>query len=195
MLLKPVPISLTFRFLTLALIISLLPACGILSNNTKPKTPPSANEAPTVVSQPLMLEYATEYAKLNSAQQKLEFNDISSLANKDKLNIVYKLKLAVIYALPSSRLQDPVRANTLITDLLKTAHLHVNNEHFLFILRDYVADNLRLAQTTKDAQKRTENLQQKNEQLLQQNIQLEQKLEALKRIEKTMVDRDQGAKK
>lgn len=182
-------------WLLLVLTLMILPACGMLSNSTKPKPSPQAPVEQTVISQPLMLEYATEFAKLNSAQQKLEFNDINTLASKDKLNTIFKLKLAVIYAIPSSRFQDAVRANTLITELLKTAHLHINNEHFLTILRDYVADSIKQTQSSKDTQKRAENLQQKNEQLLQQNIQLEQKLEALKRIEKTMVDRDQGVRK
>lgn len=179
-----------------------LSACGIIQKNTNQKPIEKVKEHPVEkpvtavhVGQPELLDYAAGFIKLSPAQQKYELNEIVSAVQKDKSNVVYRIKLAAMYALPSSRVQDPSKALNLINELQKSNAISAENSQLLAVLRDFVIEQQQSLQKLKDEQKRADNIQQKNDQLLQQNIQLEQKLEALKRIEKTMVDRDQGVKK
>lgn len=189
------------RKLSLLLLIVALSACNAMQKKDVVKPIEKKEEksvAATKVlppSQPAMLDYASIYLKLAASQQKFEFNEILSAMQKDKSNTILRMKLAIMYALPSSRVQDPSKALSIINDLQKSAWVTPDNEQLLALLRDIALASQKEMQKSKEEQKRMDGLQQKNELLLQQNIQLEQKLEALKRIEKTMVDRDQGVKK
>lgn len=187
--------------LYLIVMLLLISGCNLIPKKVTNKpidTPQEKTVSPTKevpTPQASMLDYISSFSKLSANQQKLEFNEVLSASQKDKNNVVLQMKLAIMYALPNSRIQDSNKALSMINELQKTNWMRPENEQIINLMREIAVASQRDNQKSKEDQKRIDSMQQKNEQLLQQNIQLEQKLEALKRIEKTMVDRDQGVKK
>ncbi len=161
------------------------------------------------ISDQSLLEYASSFVGLSADAQKKELMQINQAIADNKSDLKNRMKAAMIYALPNSRLRDTVKAQNLLDDLLREKTLDNERKILATLLRDHVVEINKLAQKTRDEQKRADSsqlkldalqlkldaLQQKLDALQQKNDALQQMLDDLKNIEKTMVDRDQGTKK
>jgi len=140
------------------------------------------------VSNQSVLEYAGNFGELSLEEQKNELLHVNQALALNKGDIKSRMKAALIYSLPDSRLRDTVKAQNLLDDLLKEKNLDSERRILASILRDCITETNKLAQKGRDEQKRADSAQQKNEAL-------QQMLNDLKNIEKVMVDRDQGTRK
>jgi len=101
--------------------------------------------------------------------------------SQNKNDLTSRIKVAMIYALPNSKLRDTNKAQALLDDLARDKYLDGDRKILTLIMRDYIAENNRLGIKARDEQKRADALQQK--------------LDELKNIEKTMLEREQGNRK
>lgn len=148
-----------------------------------------STDSPKTTFTPL-LQYAREFNDMSASAQKSE---LLSLNTKNKNDTRNRTKTALIYALPNSSLHDDNKALALLDNANEDSTLSAEDAYLLKILSTYVQERIKTQQKIIDEQKRSESYKQKNEALQAQVKLLEQKLEALKNIEKNMVNRDQGA--
>lgn len=188
---------------------ALLLACAALLLNTcalSPKTGDTAtgNTASggavrviesTTISDQSLLEYAGSFVGLSADAQKKELTQINQAIAQNKSDLKNRMKAAMIYALPNSRLRDTAKAQNLLDDLLREKTLDNERKVLATLLRDHIIEINKLTQKARDEQKRADSSQQKLDALQQKNDALQQMLDDLKNIEKTMVDRDQGIRK
>lgn len=135
-----------------------------------------------------LMIYAKRFGELSAENQKKEYAMVMQALNRNKKDTFNRLKAALIYSLPNSRLRDNTRALPLLADLQRDKLAEDDVSALVSILKDYVEDrqkledsNNKLAQKIKDEQRRADELQQK--------------LDALKNIDKTMIERGQGTQK
>lgn len=135
-----------------------------------------------------LLVYAKRFGDLSTDNQKKEYSQVVQALAKNKKDIFNRIKAALIYALPNSKLRDNAKAVSLLAELLKEKQIEEDVSAFLAILKDYVDERqkledsaVRLSQRIRDEQRRADELQQK--------------LDALKNIDKTMIERGQAAPK
>lgn len=142
-----------------------------------------------------LLEYAGRFVDLSPEAQKKELAQVNQSLSQNKNDLGNRMKAALIYALPKSRLRDISKAQILLDDLLREKTLDTERRTLAEILRDNMAESSKLLQKMHDEQKRTDALQQKLDAAQQRADALQQKLDDLKTIEKTMIDRDAGTRK
>ena len=178
----------------------LLNACANLpksSNETAPPaaTPPAASNVPQPPAGESLLEYSGRFMELSAEAQKKELAQINESLSQNKSDFNYRMKAAIIYAIPASRLRDVNKAQVLLDELIRDKTLDKRRKTLAVILKDYISENSKsvdegnklliennkLSQKVRDEQKRADNLQQT--------------LDDLKTIEKTMVDRELGVRK
>ncbi len=135
-----------------------------------------------------LLVYAKRFGELSAESQKKEWQLVSQELTKNRKDIFNRLKAAIIYAVPNSRLRDNTKALVYLTELLREKQLEDDLAAFVSLLKDFVEDRQRgdensykLNQRIRDEQHRAEELQQK--------------LDALKNIDKTMIERGQNINK
>jgi hypothetical protein len=131
----------------------------------------------------ILLQYAVYLRRLSSGeiireQEVLRQNMVKS---KTELN---RAQLAMIYALPGLPLHDDGKALAILEPLSKEA-VSPAVRNFSLLLQSFVVDNKRL-----DEGAQVLNSKLKDEQ--KQSAELQQKLEALKSIEKSLSERDRG---
>jgi len=141
-----------------------------------------------VVSNNALLDYAQYFTDLPADTQKKEVAILSTANGKEKLPLITRSKLAIAYALPSSKTRDSQKAQILLDELLTEKTLSSDEKNLFGVLRDFVGENVRLVGRLRDEQKRADTAQTGM-------MNLQKKLDDLKDIEKTMIDRDQGPKK
>jgi len=171
----------TFLILILA---ALLSSCAAAPAQKKQTSATSAELQPRpVVHNESILEYTGKFLALPADGQKEELARVNERLALNKVNFNDRTKAAVIYALSSTpEIKDTGKAQTLLDDLVRDQDPDMERSTLTRILRDYIAENTRinkennrLNQKVHDEQKRADALQQK--------------LEELKNIEKTIVDR------
>lgn len=170
---------------------------------TKSKTDPAVTSQETTGGWPLgnnpspdreqhaddeLLVYAMRFGNLTLDQQKKELTQVLQALNRNKKDAFIRLKAALIYSLPNSRLHDNAKAIPLLSDLQREKSLGEDVVALVDLLRDLVEERqradenaARLNQRVRDEQHRADELQAK--------------LDALKNIEKTLIDRNQGTNK
>lgn len=137
-----------------------------------------------------ILAFIDSYSNLSPEMQKKVFSETSQLLADNKNNLLYRLKLASMLSLPSSRLRDNAKAQLLLQDLLQGNTLNASDFSLISLLYEYTADYNKQLQKSREDLKKLESVQQKYDALELKNKILEQKLNELKIIEKTMNDRD-----
>ena len=137
-----------------------------------------------------LLAFIESYSNLAPDAQKKVYATTNQALTENKGNLVLRTKLAIMLALPTSRLRDPARAQTLLQDLLHEDTLESQESSLLGLLYEYAQEDVRQQQKARDDAKKLESAQQKYEALLQKHEALEQKLNELKNIEKTMTERN-----
>jgi hypothetical protein len=154
-----------------------------------PKQEPSKQETPKQdISQSAddaeaLIQYATYLRRLNAADLNRELDAMKLTVAKSKSD-VNRAQLAMAYALPGLASRDDTRALAMLDTLAKEA-TSTSVRSFSLMLLSLVADNRRL-----DESVQTLSAKLKEEQ--KQSAELQQKLEALKSIEKSLSDRDRG---
>jgi hypothetical protein len=154
-----------------------------------------SNEAPTSRAAPVatreihndneLLAYAKRFVELSAENQNKEYTRIMQALNRNKKDSGSRLKAALIFSLPDSRHRDNSRALSVLTDLQRDKLLDDDTRTLMGMLKSYVEERQKLedhsamlGQKLKEEQRRAEDLQQK--------------LDELKNIEKTMLDRSRG---
>jgi Holliday junction resolvase RusA-like endonuclease len=163
--------------------LCLLSACAQMTA-TKPTTSsqPTATLPAPMTSNPSasrldVLDFAETFGDLSFEQQKKELLQ----NNQNKGDLTSKIKIAMIYGLPNSKLRDTNKAQALLDELAKDKNLDGDRKILTLIMRDYITENNKLGVKVRDEQKRADTLQQK--------------LDDLKNIEKMMLEREQGTRK
>jgi hypothetical protein len=130
-----------------------------------------------------LVQYTAYMRRLNAADQGREQEAMKQLVAKNKTEI-NRAELALTYALPGLATRDDARALGLLEPLAKEATSPAVR-NFALMLLGFVAENRRV-----DESLQIVNGKLKDEQ--KQSAELQQKLEALKSIEKSLSDRDRG---
>jgi hypothetical protein len=135
-----------------------------------------------------LLVYAKHFEELSADNQKKEYMQATQDLSRNRKDPLIRLKTALIYALPASKQRDNARAIALLSELQREKLPEEDIAGLVTILKEYVEDRQRnddnaakLAQKIKDEQRRADDLQTK--------------LDALKNIDKTMIERGQGSSK
>jgi hypothetical protein len=128
-----------------------------------------------------LLGYSQRFGNMSAEAQKKELSQLQQALALDKNEANSRIKLAMVYSLPSSRYRDLAKANTMLDDLLRDKSNRNDVNALAWLLKDFVTESNKLGQKARDEQKRSELLQQK--------------LDSLRNIEKSMGERDQGLRK
>lgn len=171
------------NFLIMLAALVLLNACAELPKN-QPQPPARVVNVETVCAPSnteLLLNFAEHFIDLSLESQKKELTQTSQVANQNKQDINSRIKVAMIYALPNSKLRDSGKAQFLLEELIRDKTVDKERKSLVGLLADYTNDTNKLALKARDEQKRGDTLQQQ--------------LDELKNIERTMVDRDQRIRK
>ena len=130
-----------------------------------------------------LVQYTAYIRRLNAADLGREQDAVKQLVAKNKTEL-NRAELALTYALPGLASRDDARALSLLEPLAKEASSPAIR-NFALMLLSFVAENRRV-----DENLQTVSGKLKEEQ--KQSAELQQKLEALKSIEKSLSDRDRG---
>lgn len=131
-----------------------------------------------------LLVYAKRFGELPAENQKKELAQVAQILSRNKKDTFNRIKAALIYGLPNSRLRDNAKALALLTELQRDKTLEDDVGGLVALMKDVVDERQRLEdnstklnQKVRDEQRRADELQQK--------------LDALKNIDKTMIERGQ----
>lgn len=135
-----------------------------------------------------LLVYAKRFEELSAENQKKEQALVMQTLGRNKKDTFTRLKAAWIYSLPNSRFRDNTKALAVIAELQREKNLEDDVSAVIALMKSFIEDrqklednSLRLNQRIRDEQHRADELQMK--------------LDALKNIDKTMIDRGQGTRK
>lgn len=135
-----------------------------------------------------LLAFARRYAELSAENQKKEYAQAMRALNRNKSDTANRMKVALILGLPSSRLRDNERALALLDEVQRDRKVDADSKALAGLLKEYLGDRQKLEdnvaranQKAADEQKRADDLQQK--------------LDELKTIEKTLIERGQAGPK
>lgn len=161
-----------------------LAGCGAL-RSIEPGEPPAVVEEAGPDDLERLLSYFARARKLPAAEQGKERNDAHQayLRSQSEYN---RVRLAMLLSLPGTAFNDEARALELIDPLTKNqrASLHT----LAVLLGAYIQEQKRLSGNVQGLQQ--------NLQGLQQNVQgLQHKLDALKSLDRNLIERDQGGAK
>jgi hypothetical protein len=177
--------------------ILLVSACAQLPKGSPPDA--NANSIRTIDNatnnNQSLLEFAGSFVDLPEEAQKKQALQFNQVLTSNKGDLKNKMKLAMIYALPNSKVHDTGRAQTLLDELLREKLLDSELKTMATLLRDHIIESNKLSQKIREEQKRADSAQQKLDASQQKIGDLERKLLDLKNIEKAMVDRDTGTRK
>lgn len=143
------------------------------------------------------LNFAEYYSNLSLEAQKDELVSTNKLLVTNPNNLLLRMKLVMIYGLPSSNLFDGPKAQSLLQQLLQENILANTQLAFGHLLFDHLIAINKVNKNNRDDQKRIESILQKNETLQLKLDATQQKLDAaqqklieLKNIEKSMSERE-----
>jgi hypothetical protein len=139
---------------------------------------------------PGLLKFAGSFAELPEEKQREQYAQASQILALSKGDLNNKMKLAIIHALPNSRLHDSAKAQSLLDDIMRDPDAGEELKGLATIFRTHINDSHRLVQKTREEQKRAEASLLKLDASQQKIDDLERKLNELKSIERAMVDRD-----
>ncbi|HZV97747.1 MAG TPA: hypothetical protein VFF74_02030 [Methylophilaceae bacterium] len=149
-----------------------------------------------------ILEYMVRFNEMSVDGQRKELAQVHEKLVLNKYDFNYRMKAAVIYALPSSRFRDPSKAQALLDDLVREKALDSRYKVMAIMLRDYLNETTKLIQeNSKLLQENNKLLQENNKNVLKAREEqkradtLQQMLDELKSIEKNMVDREPAVRK
>lgn len=176
-----------YRFLILITCISQLSAC-VAGNTTRQDE--KNTDTSTVQFAPIahaataeLLDFIAQFSSLSSTQQELVYKNNIDALTKDHKKTNLLIKKAIMLALPNSKVRNTTDASTLLNALLNRNDLNTSDANLVKLLLIYTHENNELAVNLDNQIKMNTTLKQKNKAL-------EQKLNDLKNIEKTMIERN-----
>ena len=176
-----------YRFLILITSIGLLSACVTgntnkqNANNTDTSTVKFAPIAHAATAE--MLGFITHYSSASPSQQELVYQDTINALTTQQNKTDLLIKKAIMLALPNSKVRNTTDALTLLNALLNRNDINTSDANLVRLLLIYTQENNELAVNIDNQIKMNTTLKQKNKAL-------EQKLNDLKNIEKTMIERN-----
>lgn len=169
---------------------------------TEPAISYQANTESNAGNEDAITEYINKVLNMSADAQKKELQDLIQAQQGNKQEIYTRTKLALLYGLPTSRVRDYAKAQSLADDLLKERSLDSERKAILIIMRDYLAETVKISIKLREEQKKGDVLQGKLDALQikadaaqQRADSLQQKLDELKDIEKSMINRNRSNKK
>jgi hypothetical protein len=148
------------------------------------------------------LIFAEEFSNMNADAQKQALAQTNQALTINPNDLLHRMKLVMIYGLPSSTLPDTVKAQQLLQKVLQEDILANSQLAFANLLFDHLTVANKVGKNNNGDNKRADALQQKNEALqgkldvTQQKLEAaQQKLDELRKIEKSMGERDVTPKK
>jgi ABC-type phosphate transport system auxiliary subunit len=143
------------------------------------------------------LNFAEAYSDLSAEAQKQELQATNQILTRNPNDLLHRMKLVMIYGLPSSYLAETQKAQNLLQQILQENMLANAQLAFAHLLFDHLIAVNKISKNNRDDQKRTDLTQQKNEALQQKleatQLKLDaalQKINELKNIEKSMGERE-----
>jgi hypothetical protein len=130
-----------------------------------------------------LLDFISNYPGLATDTQKAVFLDISQALEKHPNDIKLLIQQGGILAIPNSVTRDPNAAQALLQSLLDRNALTESDTSLVKLLLNFTQDQNIQNAKSRDEAKKHESLKQKNKALVQ-------KLNDLKNIEKTMIERN-----
>ncbi|SNR75567.1 hypothetical protein SAMN05192560_0901 [Methylobacillus rhizosphaerae] len=163
------------------------PATSTSSNVLEASSPsviPSTTSGTQQKSIPIvtLLEFASDFPESSQDSQRKELAQTLQKISDTPDNLYQKFKAATIYSIPGSRLRDTGKAQPLLDELSRIKHLNKAEYGLLAILREHASETTRLNQLIREEQKRAEENQQKA-------TNLQRKLDELKQIERSMMQK------
>lgn len=166
---------------------SLLSACMANADAKKTKNnmkPASVQFSPIAHARTVeLLHFIANYSDQTAETQKEIFLENTHALANNKMDAKLRIKQSAMLALPNSVMKDPSTANLQLQSLLDNQSLNESETNLVKLLLSYSRDNNK--QVTK-----VNELAKKNDLLKQKNKSLAQKLNDLKNIEKTMIERN-----
>jgi vacuolar-type H+-ATPase catalytic subunit A/Vma1 len=141
------------------------------------------------------LNFAEAFSNLSPEAQKQELIATNQTLVHNPNDLLHRMKLVMIYGLPSSNLLETPKAQNLLQQLLQENILANTQLSFAHLLFDYLVMINKEIKNNREDRKHVELLLQKNEALQLKLDAAQQKLEELKNIEKSMGERDIAPKK
>lgn len=139
-----------------------------------------------------ILEYAANILDATEDAQKKELSELTQALSSNNREIHTRMKLALLYSLPNSKVKNSNEANALLDDIIQEPLLDIEHKMLANLLHNYIVDTRKLAQWIKDEKERSSRLEIKAKTAQQKADDLQKKLDELIAIEKTITDRDQG---
>ncbi|MEE9331882.1 MAG: hypothetical protein V3U89_06590 [Methylophilaceae bacterium] len=130
-----------------------------------------------------LLEFIAAYADLAHEKQKITYLEVMQKLAKNKEEINLRIKHAAMLSLPSSYARDIKTAQKMLQALLEDDELNDSNASLVNILYTFTLDLNKQSHKVRELAKKNDGLKQKNKALVQ-------KLNDLKDIEKTMIERN-----
>lgn len=174
----------------------LLNACANLPKNSNESAlPPAAPSANSSYVDDSLLEYSSKFMELSADAQKKELMQINESLSQNKSDFNYRMKAAIIYAIPASRVRDVNKAQVLLDELIRDKTMDKRHKALATILKDYINENNKSVDEGNRLSSENNKLTQKVREEQKRADTLQQRLDDLKTIEKTMADRELGVRK
>jgi hypothetical protein len=148
------------------------------------------------------LTFAEDFSNMPADVQKQVLSQTNQALAINKNDLLHRIKLVMIYGLPSSSLLDTPKAQQLLQKILQEDILANSQLAFANLLFDHLVVVNKPSKNNNSDQKRMDSLQQNNEglqtklELTQQKLEAaQQKLDELRKIEKSMGERESAPKK
>ncbi len=130
-----------------------------------------------------LLDFITYYESLEEKEQKSAYLEVVQALAQDKQDNKLRIKHAAILSLPNSTLRDTKAAEEHLTTLLADHSLSESNANLVKLLHLFIIEYRSEQQKMRDVSKKVDTLKQRNKAL-------SRKLNDLKNIEKTMIERN-----
>lgn len=130
-----------------------------------------------------LLNFIANYADSMPDEQNALFLENTQALAKDKTDTELRIQHSAMLALPTSIVKDIPRAKSLLESLLASNELNVSETSLAKLLLTYTHESDMQINKINDLSKKNETIKQKNKVLTQ-------KLNDLKNIEKTMIERN-----
>ena len=136
------------------------------------------------------LKFSETYADLSASVQKQALANTNQVLLANPNDLLHRMKLVMIYGLPSSSLADTPKAQNLLQQILQENMLADSQQAFAHVLFDYIVAINKLSKRSHQDDKLVEQLQAKLEATQQKLEAAQQKMNELKNIEKSMGERE-----
>lgn len=130
-----------------------------------------------------LLDFIAHYPELTSEVQRSVYLAISQELALHSSDVKLRIQQGAMLALPNSDVRDSIAAQPLLQTLLESKALNESDTSLVKLLLTFTLDHNNQQSKARDEARKSEDLKQKNKALVQ-------KLNDLKNIEKTMIERN-----